>query len=856
MRPSVAPGARVVAALVLLAAALAVPSASADDVLTENEAPRAWLVELAPGSGAKEAFRRAADAAGVTVRERYAYDGVWSGVSVAVDARDAAVLPKLDGVRAVHPVVTLSLPESDGVAEADLASAVAMTGADVAQSELGLTGEGVKVGVIDSGVDVDHPDLGGCFGSGCRVAYGYDFVGDDYDASPGDATYQPVPHPDPLPDDCAGHGTHVAGIIGANGSASTGARGVAPGVTLGAYRVLGCSGSTSSDAILAALERAKADGMHVVNISMSSAFLSWPEYPTAVAAARLVADGVVVVTSAGNSGANGLYASGAPAVADGVLATASFENTFTNARTLSVNGGRRIPYLAMESTPAPASGVAGELVWVGRGCPAGPAAPGAPPLPVADPYLASPSGKIALIERGACTFEQKVQRAYAAGATGVILFGQTNAQGLFLASGITPAGGRFAVTVARPDGLALRDAAGTRTLTFHDGVALVPNPLGGRVSTFSSFGPSATLTLKPDLGAPGSLIRSTFPLEPGGHYTLGGTSMAAPHVAGAAALLLEARPLTPAGAVASLLRNTADPRACSCAVAGLDPTHRQGAGMLDVDDAITSRVVVEPGALSLGEGMGATRTLTVANSGDSAATFSLSHEPANATGANTFAPAFLSTLGSRASFGAASVTVPAGGVATVGVTISPDPSLPERSVYGGYLVLRDAAAGRTLRVPYSGFKGDYQAIRVLTGSPVLPTLARATGAGFAPVSGGTFTLAGDAQIPHVLLHFDHPARRLEIEVVRAEDGKPVHPVFSRAHEQDFLARSGTATAFTAIPWGGTRLHDNGKGNGDRRKLVPDGRYRLVVRVLKALGDAGDPAHWERWESPTFTVDRP
>ena len=116
-----------------------------------------------------------------------------------------------------------------------------MTGADIAQSRLGYTGRGVHVAVIDSGIDYDHPDLGGCFGPGCRVTNGYDFVGDDYDEEESDPTWQPVPHPDADPDDCVGHGTHVAGIIGANG----GVRGVAPDVTFGAYRVFGCTGATS-----------------------------------------------------------------------------------------------------------------------------------------------------------------------------------------------------------------------------------------------------------------------------------------------------------------------------------------------------------------------------------------------------------------------------------------------------------------------------------------------------------------------------------------------------------------------------------------------------------------------------------
>ncbi len=102
--------------------------------------------------------------------------------------------------------------------------------------------------------------------------------------------------------------------------------GVAPDVTFGAYRVFGCEGSTESDIMLAAMERALADGMDVLNMSIGSAF-QWPQYPTAVASDRLVNKGMVVVASIGNSGTNGLYAAGAPGLGQKVIGVASFDNT-------------------------------------------------------------------------------------------------------------------------------------------------------------------------------------------------------------------------------------------------------------------------------------------------------------------------------------------------------------------------------------------------------------------------------------------------------------------------------------------------------------------------------------------------
>ena len=174
---------------------------------------------------------------------------LFNGYSVEVDALNRNKLARVDGVKALWPVEVIQMPPVEvtrGGAAPDLATAIAMTGADTAQNALGYTGAGVKVAVMDTGIDYDHPDLGGCFGPGCRVAYGYDFVGDAFNADPTAASYNPVAVPDDDPDDCGGHGSHVAGIVGANGTVT----GVAPNVTFGAYRVFGCEGSTTADIMI------------------------------------------------------------------------------------------------------------------------------------------------------------------------------------------------------------------------------------------------------------------------------------------------------------------------------------------------------------------------------------------------------------------------------------------------------------------------------------------------------------------------------------------------------------------------------------------------------------------------------
>ena len=238
----------------------------------ENESTGRWFVELAslPASEgtsmtaleAEEArFHAAASAANVSYQEERHFRRLWNGLTVRAGAADAAKVKLLPGVTAVYPIVSVAVQQQDTPAiSPDLATAIAQTGANTAQSAFGLSGAGVRVAVMDTGIDYDHPDLGGCFGPGCRVARGYDLVGDAYNTS----SPTSVRAPDPFPDDCAGHGTHVAGIIGANGQL----KGVAPGVTFHAYRVFGCEGTTDTDVMLEAMERIAADGADVLNMSI------------------------------------------------------------------------------------------------------------------------------------------------------------------------------------------------------------------------------------------------------------------------------------------------------------------------------------------------------------------------------------------------------------------------------------------------------------------------------------------------------------------------------------------------------------------------------------------------------------
>jgi subtilisin family serine protease len=847
--------------------------------VTEAEGSRLWFVELSGkpvADGASQAavqaeqaaFRAAAAQAGVSFTERRSFKSLFNGLAIAVSPTDRAKLARLAGVKALHPIETIQAPTPEQAAgsAADLATALSLTGANVAQNSLGLTGAGVRVGIIDTGVDIDHPAFGGSGTPGttsfpnARVVAGYDFVGDAYNADPSSASFNPVPAPDSNPDDCNGHGTHVAGIVGANGG---GIVGVAPGVTFGAYRVFGCNGSTEADIMLAAMERALADGMQVVNQSIGSA-RQWPQYPTAQAASRLAKKGVVMVASIGNNGPgggspDGLFAAGAPGVGESVIGVASFDNTHVTQPAMDV-GGSLFGYTASSGSTAvvPTTGSlpmarTGTTTTVNDACAALPAG--------------SLTGQAALIRRGTCSFYIKAINAQNAGAAAVVLY--NNAAG-FLTPGVagTPSVNIPVVMATQAAGAAIDQQIqnGPTTLTWTNQVTSTPQPTGGLISGFSSFGLAPDLSFKPDLGAPGGGIYSSYPLEAGGYASLSGTSMSSPHVAGAAALILQAVPNAALGRqgpivgrnappminMASRMINTAKPKAWSGnpGLGFLDYSFRQGGGMVDIVSAVQTQQFVVPAKIATGESQAGpfVQKLTVRNDALVPVTYTLGHVAGVAAGPNTQSGTSYNTSGTfnapaGVTFSSPTVVVPAKGVASVNVTITANASLPERSLYGGYITFTPQTDGAPIQAAYAGFKGDYQTTQVLTPTTNgFPWLAQVVGDSYSNrPTGATYTLVGD-DIPFVLAHLDHPSRTLRMEALDATTSHPRGIIF----EDQYETRNSTPGGFFALAWDGVT------SMGPQ----PNGTYTIRLSVLKALGNAANPADWEIWSSSTVTLARP
>jgi len=824
------------------------PAPSVDDTQLTNETPQLWFVELASppaadgGNPATLASERAtflseARNARINYTVRHTYESLFHGFSVRIAPSDLGKLSRIAGVQRIYPVGKVDMSQAQPTDTPDQQTWLTLTGADYAQNQLGLNGYGIRVAVIDTGIDYTHPDLGGCFGPGCRVAKGYDLVGDAYDG-----TNDPVPDPDPM--DCNGHGTHVSGIVGANGHGQAGhVTGVAPGVTLHMYRVFGCTGSTSEDNIVAALEMALSDGTDIVSMSLSSAYNDWAEAPTAAASDRLVRKGIVVVAAAGNQGVvSGTYTTGSPSTGKKVISVASYDNVALKLFTVSPDN-QGIGYVPPTgggpgSTP-PTSGTFA-LAKTGTTT---------TPNDACSPLAGDFTGKVVLIRRGTCQFDTKAFNAQQAGAAGVVLYNNTTG---YVSPPITSRIVIPVVGISAADGATLtaRIAAGPTSMTWTG--RLIPDLAADLVSVFSSFGPTAELDFKPDLGAPGGNILSTWPVALGSYATDGGTSMSAPHVAGAAALLLQARPHVPPSFVRDLLQNNAEPAKWNVnpALGILDNVHVQGAGLIHIDRTVLNGVSVSPGKLALGDSAAgpSTQTLTFTNSGDSAVTYDLSHVAALTTGATEFTVSEFQAPAS-VTFSAPTVTVPAGGSATVNVTIAP-PVTPSLYTYGGYLVGSPEGGGLALRVPYMGTV-DYQAVNVLgLRANGFPRLTHPNN--IAPVSDGAVFNLSAGDLPTILLQLDHPTHTLSAEVFSAPTipGGPLGKAWHWAFKLEFLSRNVSSSGVFAFAFDGTT------SNGHHDFTPPPGNYVLVLTALQPLGDPDNPRSVETWQSPVFTIVRP
>ncbi len=533
------------------------------------------------------------------------YTAAYNGIQVLTPLSKLNELRALPGVKAIHRAP---------IHERTLGASVPLIGVPDVWNDYGYDGQDTVIAVIDTGIDYTHAVFGGpgvpaAYGLNdpavvepntfptAKVVSGYDFAGTLYhagcsaaDQAAGICTVIPQPDPDPLDEN--GHGTHVASIAAGMASGDV-SDGVAPAAKLIALKVFGRDGSTSltMDALdWATLQYIYTGTPHVINMSLGSNFgTNDPADPSVMGTQNAAAAGIVVVASAGNA-SDVSYITGSPATADKAISVAASTTGYVTGPTVNVIGASvpvtqtNIVYQVAsfaDNTGHFVNPVTAPLGYAG-------ALPGASNNQLCSTAGITPgalAGQVALIQRGTCAFTIKVNNAAALGAIAAIIYNNTAGTLGMTGDPVTiPAG-----SIQMQDGMNLVPANGqTVTVSAEDDVKTVLDPYtpADTIATFSSRGPRGyDSALKPEITAPGVGIFAANMGSGSGGVSLSGTSMAAPHIAGVAALMLQGNPSWTPEQVKAVMMNTALPQVAGATIP------RTGAGRVDAYRSVDAEVV-------------------------------------------------------------------------------------------------------------------------------------------------------------------------------------------------------------------------------------------------------------------------
>lgn len=587
-----------------------------------------------------------------------------NAISVEIPYKDVAVIRGMEGVRKVELETLYEAPEPVSVDPNTANTSENMVGATNAWYNLHYTGAGSRIAIIDTGLDTGHQSVNndaflyainkvrtedgktvdltlnipsGLNGAGIKISdkipYAYNYI---------DGNSTNVGH-----NDSAGnHGSHVAGIAAANrfikngsnyddAASTVNAVGMAPDAQILIMKVFGAGGGAYDSDYFAALEDAIALGADAANLSLGSAAPGWTydtDYQDKLNAFVNNSNNHMVVSiSAGNSDAyddhtsHKLYAEdaffhtgGSPGSFINSLGVAAAQNTLTEGTPLVFDGSLQVFYAEdLESSDGIAytntamTTVAGTWDYVyidAKG--------------TAEDYAAvnsavSLSGKIVIMNRGELSFVEKGENVKSYNPKGLIV--ANNTEGV-IHMDLTDFTGTFPyVTITLKDANAIKEGKTANTangVTYYTGsvqvtttqVSTVTPRDEAEMTSFSSWGVPGSLIMKPEITAPGGEINSiygTSNADSGSSTTtyavFSGTSMAAPHIAGLSAVLMQyLKEVTPANtdlmngytlrAIAqSLLMSTATPMINQGAFLSI---LQQGAGLVEVSKAIEAKSVI------------------------------------------------------------------------------------------------------------------------------------------------------------------------------------------------------------------------------------------------------------------------
>ncbi|MBT4535287.1 MAG: S8 family serine peptidase [Nitrosopumilus sp.] len=452
-------------------------------------------------------------------------------------------------------IISQSIQTENGI-KTYIENSVPYVGSEIPRTD-GIDGTGIKIAIIDTGVDFNHPDLFG-WGPDGKVIGGYNFIQENQ-----------------LPMDNNGHGTKVAGVIAADGNTL----GVAPKAKILAYKVSEDGEGVSSELIMKAIKKAIEDKADIINISLG---VNKTNSKIDSAVNHALDNGIFVVTAAGNDGPE-LKTIGSPGRNFGSVTVGATYNNMTSSliATLEVNEKdfTVIPMVGSSTTEEP---IIGKIIFGGFG-------------KISDLKERDVKDAIVIVERGSDVkgellfFSIKEMNVASAGAKALIVY--NNESGIFLGElihefselGYTPQ--IPVVSMDREEGLEIIELIKNNNKGIMN---LFYNP--DFVAHFSSRGPVSPFYMKPDIVAPGAYINST---QNNASYNFtSGTSFAAPHVSGAAALLLQKNPELQNYEIKSLLLTTVQP--VSDAYGQKFSLHESGAGRLDIANAYNAKLIINP----------------------------------------------------------------------------------------------------------------------------------------------------------------------------------------------------------------------------------------------------------------------
>ncbi|MBS5936898.1 S8 family serine peptidase [Clostridium sp.] len=673
---------------------------------------------------------------------RHTYGNLINGFSMDLKRKDIEKVEEIEGIKSVSEA-RIYYP--------DMSTAKEFTQATTVWQDYGYKGEGLVVSVIDTGIDYKHKDMkltdaskakikeadvneeiGNFFSD--KVPYGYNFADGDNKVIDSSGSM---------------HGMHVAGIVGANANdeevnGNVGIQGVSPESQLLAMKVFSNNSEIRgaySDDIIAAIEKSVELNADIINMSLgSSAGYRNEVAPEQVAIRNATDDGVICVVSAGNSttstapyiidGISDVGVVGSPGLAKDALQVASSENSSITLPALTGNiDGKEVIIGYTQADVEPLNIFKADeklsLVFVNKGT-------------VSDYSGKDLKGKVALIERGDISFAEKQIFAQDAGAVAAVIFNTTPDEYINMAT--DPSVTIPSIFINGSDGNLLKDNVDKVYINFNDKVAVKENSAAEAMSEFTSFGPAPNLEFAPQITGPGGNIYST--LNDDRYGSMSGTSMAAPHVAGATALIIEGlkdKGITLQGRelvefVKKSIINTAKPLYEFTPVREEIPysPRRQGAGILQAKSAIDNRV------LAVGKDNEATISLKeigektefeinlknysnrdekykVKSLGEVLTAFEPSMIGGPVLGGYTDFDVILD--GASLDFSADNITVPANGEAKVKVTLNiPSGSVSNNFVEGFINFEAVNEATPSLVVPYMGYYGDWSEEQIIDGA--------------------------------------------------------------------------------------------------------------------------------------------